>query len=279
MQWDGRTLGEWAKEAEGADAVINLAGRSVNCRYSAKNLKEMMDSRVDSARVVGQAIAQAKSPPPVWLQSSTATIYAHRFDTPNDEATGIIGGNEPNAPYKWVASIDIVKAWERTLDEVPTPHTRKIAMRSAMTMTIDKGSVFDVFMGLAKRGLGGRIGSGQQYVSWIHERDFCRAVEFLIARDDLSGPLNLASPNPLPQRDFAIHLCEAVRMGFRLPLPAWMLEIGCVLMKTESELVLKSRRVTPTRLLEAGFTFEYPTWPEACRELVSRSSKGRSAIW
>lgn len=273
VQWDGCTLGKWKEEFEGADVVINLAGQSVNCRYTEDNLKVMMDSRVDSTRIVGQAIAHANRPPPVWLQSSTATIYAHRFDAPNDEATGIIGGDEPNAPYKWVASIEIAKAWEKALNDAPTPRTRKVAMRSAMTMTIDKGSVFDVFQGLAKKGLGGRIGSGKQYVSWIHEKDFCRAVKFLIQRDDLSGAVNLASPNPLPQADFSLQLRNAVGAKVGLPLSTWLLEIGCALLKTESELVLKSRRVIPTRLIESGFKFEFPTWSEACKEINSRSTK------
>lgn len=268
ISWDGKTLGDWARSFEGADVVLNLAGRTVNCRYNESNLAQMMDSRVDSTRVVGQAIANCKNPPRVWLQSSTATIYAHRFDAPNDELTGIIGGDEPGAPYKWVRSIEIAKAWERTLFEAETPHTRKVALRSAMTMSPDAGSVFDVFRALARKGLLGTAGSGKQYVSWIHEEDFGRALEFLIERDDLDGGVNLASPNPVPNAEFCRILREAVGAKFGPPVPSLFLEIGAVFMKTETELVLKSRRVVPTRLLQAGFEFRFPDWAGAARDLA-----------
>lgn len=273
VHWDGRTLGDWATHIDGADVVINLAGRTVNCRYHAKNLRQMMDSRVESTRVIGQAIRAASNPPKVWLQSSTATIYAHRLDAPNDEATGILGGDEPGAPPKWVASIEIAKAWERTLDEAHTPHTRKVALRSAMTMSPDPGSVFDVLAWLARRGLGGRWGNGRQYVSWIHEHDFCTAVQFLIERDDFEGAVNLCSPNPLPQAEFARLLREAVGAKFGLSATAWMIELGTWALRTESELVMKSRRVVPGRLLEAGFLFRFPEWGSAAKELVGRLGK------
>jgi uncharacterized protein (TIGR01777 family) len=271
VAWDGKTLETWAEEFDGSDVVINLAGRSVNCRYNDANLKEMMDSRVDSTRVVGQAISQATNPPKVWLQSSTATIYSHRFDAPNDERTGIIGGEEPGAPRTWLASNKIAAAWESELEKAETPKTRKIAMRSAMTMSIDRGSVFDVLCGLARKGLGGSLGGGRQYVSWVHEIDFARAVTFLIDREDMSGPINICSPNPLPQKEFMRELREAVRAPFGLPATTWMVEIGTWLMRTESELVLKSRRVVPTLLLEAGFQFKHPFWAEAAKELGARA--------
>ena len=268
--WDGKTIGAWVAEIDGADVVINLAGRSVNCRYDAAHLKEMMDSRVDSTRVIGQAIAAATDPPKLWLQSSTATIYSHRFDAPNDEATGILGGDEPGAPPKWIASIKIAKAWEAALGEADTPGTRKVAMRSAMTMSIDRGSVFWTLAKLTKLGLGGRLGTGKQFVSWIHEHDFAAAVQFLVDREDIDGAVNISSPNPLPQAEFARNLCQALHVPVGLPALGWMVEIGCALMKTESELVLKSRRVVPGRLLAAGFQFRYPSWPEAAQELAGR---------
>lgn len=271
VKWDGATLGEWIREIDGADVVVNLAGRSVNCRYTEANLQEMMSSRVDSTRVVGQAIAAASRPPRVWLQSSTATIYAHRFDRANDEEEGFIDGGEPGSERLWDRSVEIAKAWEQALAEADTPHTRKVALRSAMTMSVDKGSVFDVLLGLARKGLGGSLGTGQQYVSWIHERDFGRALDFLIERDDLDGAVNVCSPNPLPQQEFAHDLRSAAGGMGAIPTPRWMIEIGTWLMKTESELVLKSRRVVPKRLLDAGFSFEFPEWAGACRELVARS--------
>lgn len=270
VRWDGRTLDEWAKEMDGADVVINLAGRSVNCRYTDANMKEILASRVDSTRVVGEAIAQAKIPPRVWLQSSTATIYAHRFDAPNDELTGIIGGDEPGAPPKWNASIAVAKKWEATLDEADTPQTRKIALRSAMTMSPDTGSVFDTLLNLTKRGLGGTIGSGRQYMSWIHEQDFCRSLEFLIDHDELTGPINICSPNPIPQSEFSRILRETVGVSIGLPATEWMIEICTSLLKTESELVLKSRRVVPTRLIDAGFQFDFPDWKMAAADLLAR---------
>jgi uncharacterized protein (TIGR01777 family) len=270
VSWDGRTLGSWASELDGADAVVNLAGRSVNCRYTAKNLEAMMSSRVDSTRVVGEAISRAARPPRVWLQMSTATIYAHRFDAPNDEVTGVIGGDEPDAPAYWKFSIDIARAWEKTQAEADTPQTRKVALRSAMVMSPDTGGIFDVLLGMTKKRLGGAIAGGSQWISWIHERDFVRSVELLLARADFSGAVNLASPNPLPQREFMAALGDAWGIRWGLPATRWMAEIGAFLLRTDTELVFKSRRVVPWRLLQAGFRFDFPDWPDASRELIAR---------
>lgn len=268
--WDAENLGEWAREFEGADAVVNLAGRSVNCRYTPENRREIMDSRVKSTRVVGEAIAKAKTPPRVWLQSSTATIYAHRFDAPNDEATGIIGGSEPNAPDTWKFSIDVAKAWEQATNEAETPNTRKVLMRSAMIMSPDRGGIFDTLLGLVRKGLGGTAGNGRQYISWIHETDFIRAVYWLIEHEKTAGAINLASPNPLPNAEFMRILRQSAGVGIGLPATEWMLGIGAVLMRTETELILKSRRVVPGRLLANGFDFQFPEWKDAARELVQR---------
>jgi uncharacterized protein (TIGR01777 family) len=270
VAWDGATLGPWARELDGADVVINLAGRSVNCRYTPANLDEMMRSRVDSTRVVGLAIAAAARPPRVWLQMSTATIYAHRFDAPNDEATGVIGGGEPDAPAYWARSVAIATAWERALADAPTTRTRKVAMRTAMVMSPDRGGVFDVLLGMVRKRLGGAIGGGRQYVSWIHDRDLVRAIELLIARDDLDGAINLAAPGPLPQRDFMAALRAAWGATVGLPATRWMAELGALVLRTDTELLLKSRRVVPGRLLAAGFTFEHAAWPRAAEDLVAR---------
>ena len=268
--WDGKTLGDWAGEVDGSDVVINLAGRSVNCRYNEENRRQMMDSRVDSTRVVGEAIAAATSPPPVWLQASTATIYAHRFDEPNDDVDGIVGGNEPDAPDTWRFSIDVATAWEDAANSADTPKTRKVLMRSAMVMSPDRGGIFDVMLGLVRKGLGGTAGSGRQYISWVHDKDFIRAVNWLIDHEDLSGPVNISSPNPLPNREFMHIFREA--WGTRLALPAfeWQLAIGAFLMRTETELILKSRRVVPGLLTDSGFQFEYPEWKDAAADLVER---------
>ena len=268
--WDARTLGAWAGEIDGADVVINLAGRSVNCRYTPANRAEILSSRLDSTRVVGEAIARAARPPRVWLQSSTATIYAHRYDAPNDEATGIIGGGELGAPDTWRFSIGVATAWERALADADTPRTRKVALRSAMVMSPDRGGIFDTMLSLVRRGLGGTAGNGRQYISWIHEADFVRAIRWLIEHEERGGAVNLASPNPLPNAEFMRVLRRAWGTHIGLPATRWMLEIGARVMGTETELVLKSRRVVPGRLLQAGFTFEHPEWTEAAEDLVRR---------
>ena len=277
VSWDGLTLGPWITELEQSDICINLAGRSVNCRYTPANRKSIYDSRVDSTHVLNEAIASLQQPPRVWLNASTATIYRHSLDCPMDEATGELGGNEPGAPDTWNFSIEVAKAWEEAFFFTPTPRTRKVALRSAMTFSPDHGGVFDVFLRLVRHGLGGTTGSGRQFVSWIHEADFIRAIELLIAQEDFAGVVNLASPNPIPNRDFMQALRQAWGTSIGLPATEWMLEIGTCLMRTESELVLKSRQVIPTRLLNAGFHFLFPAWPSAAQDLVDRWRKRAAA--
>jgi uncharacterized protein (TIGR01777 family) len=267
-------VGDWSTELEGADVVINLAGRSVNCRYDARNRAEIMSSRVRSTRAVGTAIAKSRRPPRVWLQASTATIYAHRYDAANDEASGIVGGQERNAPDTWRFSIDVARAWEDALEEAAVPSTRKVALRSAVIMVPSEGGAFATLMTLARRGLGGRAGDGRQYVSWIHDLDFVRAVQWIIGHDQLSGAVNVASPNPLPQEDFMRALRRAAGIRVGLPAMTWMLEIGALLLRTETELILKSRRVVPRRLVESGFTFRFPEWKDAVYDLVRRQEAG-----
>lgn len=269
-KWEGEKLGDWVSELDGAEAVINLAGQSVNCRYTPENRRVLIDSRVKSTRVVGQAIAQSQNPPRVWLQASTATLYAHRYDAPNDEATGIIGGSEPNAPDTWQFSIDIVTKWERELNEATTPQTRRVLMRSAIVMSPDAGGPFDMLLRLVRFGLGGRAGDGKQFVSWIHDLDFTRAVQWLIQHEKLEGPINLAAPNPLPNAEFMQTLRRSWGARVGLPSMRWMLELGAFLLRSETELILKSRRVVPGILLQAGFAFDFATWDEAARELCAR---------
>ena len=269
VAWDGETMGQWMTEFDGADVVINLAGRSVNCRYGARNRREIKASRVKSTRAVGQAIAEAVHPPRVWLQASTATIYAHRYDTPNDEATGILGGHEPNSPDTWRFSIEVAKSWEQAALEAVMPRTRQVLLRSAITMSPDRGGAFDYLLRLVRWGLGGKHGDGRQFVSWIHDRDFVQAIYWLIEHD-LSGPVNLAAPSPLPNIDFMRQLQSAWGIRIGLPATEWMLEVGTFLMRSESELVLKSRRVIPGRLSASGFEFEFPTWAEAAQDLCDR---------
>lgn len=267
VKWDGENLGAWTSEFENADVVINLAGRSVNCRYNPENRKVIKESRIKSTQVIGKAIAQAKNPPKLWLQSSTATIYAHRYDAPNDEFTGILGGQEPNSPDTWLFSIDVAKSWESTFDEIVVPNTRKVKLRTAIVMNPDKGGAFDTLLMLTRLGLGGTNGNGRQYVSWIHYKDFVQAIYWLINRQDIDGVVNIAAPNPLPNSDFMRSLRQAWGNPIGLPATEWMLELGAMILGTETELILKSRRVVPGRLLKEGFSFKFLTWPEAAKDL------------
>jgi uncharacterized protein len=274
VAWDGVTPGAWISDLEQSDICINLTGRSVNCRYTPANRRAIYDSRVQSTRLLNEVIASFNHRGPrLWINASTATIYRHALDRPMDETDGELGGNEPGARdtcATWNFSIGVAKAWEEAFFATPTPLTRKVAIRSAMTFSPDRGGVFDVFLGLVRHGLGGRQGPGTQFVSWIHEADFVRAVDLLIDREEFTGVVNLASPNPLPNCDFMRALRDAWGIRFGLAIPEWMLEMGTYLMRTESELVLKSRRVVPRRLLAAGFEFLFPDWPVAAHDLVAR---------
>jgi uncharacterized protein (TIGR01777 family) len=271
VAWDGREVTAWAAELDGADAVINLAGRTVNCRYTPANVEAMMSSRVNSTRAVGAAIAAAARPPRAWLQMSTATIYAHRFDAANDETTGRVGGDEPDVPAYWRRSVDIARAWEAAQQEGATPRTRKVALRAAMVMGAAPGGVFQVLSRLTRLGLGGPVAGGRQVMSWIHERDFVRAIDRLLADESLEGPVNLAAPQPLPQRELMAALRAAWGARVGLPATRWMAQVGAFFLRTDTELVLKSRYVSPGRLLAAGFTFDFPDWPAAARDLVAQT--------
>jgi uncharacterized protein len=282
VHWDGLNRGPWIQTLEGADVCIHLSGRSVNCRATAKNRKQLYDSRIGTTRLVGDAISVLDNPPRVWLNASTATIYRHALDRDMDELTGEIGGYEwiskrRRAPATWNWTIELVKSWEAAFFEAHTPRTRKVALRTSLVFSPAPGSVFEVFSNLVRASLGGKQGNGRQYVSWIHETDYARAVEFLIEHEDLDGPVNLSSPNPLPNREFMEALRDAWDMPNGLPAPAPLIKLGAFFMRTEPELVLKSRRVVPGRLLKAGFKFEFPAWSAAAQDLVRqwRANSGR----
>lgn len=275
--WNGRDLdATWLREIDGADVVINLAGRSVNCRYSEANRREIMDSRVQTTRLVGKAIAKCANPPALWMNASTATIYRHALDRPMDEATGEIGGHEPGIPSTWKFSIDVATSWEQAFFAAETPRTRKIALRSAMIMWPSRGGIFATLLNLVRIGLGGSAGSGDQFVSWIHGDDFIRALEFLISNQEFEGVVNVSSPNPLPQREFMRALRRVAGVGIGLPATKWMLEIGALFLRTETELILKSRRVIPGRLLQAGFAFQFREWSDAAHDLVGKICERRA---
>lgn len=274
--WNGRDLDDWASEIDDANVVINLAGRSVNCRYTAANRREIMDSRILSTQVIGQAIAQSARPPALWMNASTATIYRHALDRAMDEASGELGGAEPDAPASWRFSIDVARRWEQTFREAAAPKTRKVILRSAVVMSASSGGPFSMLSNLVRARLGGKAGEGNQFVSWIHELDFVHAIDFLIAHTSLDGCFNLCSPNPLPNREFMQALRRAHGIKAGLPATRWMLEFGAFFLRTETELILKSRRVVPRRLLEAGFEFFFLEWALAAHNLVQRRAHPKS---
>jgi uncharacterized protein (TIGR01777 family) len=275
VHWDGETEGQWTQALDGADVCINLAGRSINCRYTTENRAEIYWSRIGTTRLLNRVIANLADPPPVWLNASTATIYRHATDRPMNEGSGELGGYERiskrrRAPATWDFSVSVAKEWEASFFGTPTPRTRKVALRSAITFSPTAGNAFEILLKLVRFSLGGKQGNGGQFVSWIHEADFARAVDFLIDHETLEGPVNLAAPHPLPNREFMESLRDAYGMPNGVPTPSFAIEIAAFFLRTESELVLKSRWVLPDRLTAAGFEFEYPSWPAAAEDLVRK---------
>lgn len=282
VHWDSEEDGPWIETLEGADVCINLAGRSVNCRYHADNRAAIYNSRIRTAQLLNNVIASLAYPPRVWLNASAASIYAraldaNKVDLPLDEAADKLICNEPPeksepSMERWARSKDFISRvandWETAFFETATPRTRKIALRSGIVLSPAPGSVFAVLSNLVRLGLGGTQGSGRQFVSWIHEADFARAVEFLIDHEEMNGPVNTVAPNPLANREFMAALRWAWDVPNGLPAPSLAIKLGAFFLRTEPELVLNSSRVVPGRLLDAGFEFEYPQWPEAAEDLV-----------
>lgn len=233
---------------DGASLLINLAGKSVDCRYNAKNKKAIYDSRIDTTRILGEAVVRSKNPPPVWMNSSTATIYRHAEDRPMTENSGEIGTG---------FSVGIATSWEKTFFDFKLPATRQVALRMAIVLGKD-GGVMKPLSTLVRFGLGGHQGSGRQMFSWIHIEDLARIISFLQEHTEISGPVNCAAPNPVPNKTMMQALRKAMHVGMGIPSPKFLLEIGAVFIRTETELVLKSRWVIPERLLQAGFEFTYP---------------------
>ncbi|AKQ46797.1 NAD-dependent epimerase [Rufibacter radiotolerans] len=258
VYWDATTLGPWAQHLENADVLLNLTGKSVNCRYHEKNKRAILSSRVNATQVLGQALRLLKHPPKVWLNAASATIYRHAQDRPQDERTGEVGKG---------FSVEVCQAWESTFFGQETPGTRKVALRMAIVLDKD-GGVMPYFLNLARFGLGGRQGNGLQCFSWIHAQDLVESIDFLIAHQELEGVFNLASPRPVPNHHFMCAVRQALKAPFGLPATKWMLEIGALVLGTETELLLKSRWVVPTRLLEAGYRFKVNTIEEAVKLCV-----------
>ena len=274
IQWDGVTGGPWETELDGAMAVVNLTGRSVDCRYTPRNRKEILDSRIHSTKIIGAAIGRCPGPPSVWLNASTATLYTHTFGEAWDEN----GRREAVAEAKDAFSVEVGMAWEQALDDAQVPRTRKVAMRMAMVLGHARNSVFPVLRRLARLGLGGKMGNGRQYVSWMHIADYCSAVEWLINHEDMAGPVNLVAPHPLPNAEMMKILRRICGVPFGLPAPEWMLEIGAFFLRTETELIIKSRRVIPGRLLKSGFQFQFPEIEEAFRNLMEQPEVKKQAV-
>jgi len=281
VHWDGEQIGPWTEFLEGADICINLAGRSVNCRHNAANRQAIYESRVKSTRLLGEVIAGLSEPPWLWLNASAATIYRRvldedGIDLPVDE-TCELDADEPSDDVKgpaerWVKrkgfSARVARDWEAEFFRAETPRTRKAALRSAVVMSPTAGSAFGVLSNLVRMGLGGKQGNGRQFVTWIHEADYARAVEFLIEHEELDGSFNLAAPTPLVNQEFMAVLRWAWDVPNGLPAPWPAIKLGAMIMRTESELVLQSCRAVPGRLLKAGFEFEFPEWAEAAEDLV-----------
>jgi uncharacterized protein (TIGR01777 family) len=276
VHWDGEHDGPWTEYLEGADVCINLAGRTVNCRYHAENRQVIYNSRIQSTRLLGRVIAGLAHPPTLWLNASAIALYkrvvdTHRVDLPLDETSDVEEGERMGAAA-WSSSrgfmARVVRDWEAAFFGSGTPRTRKVALRGAIVLSPAPGSAFAVLSNLVRLGLGGRQGNGRQFISWIHQDDFARAVEFLIHHEELCGPFNIAAPNPLPNREFMAALREAWDVPNGLPAPSLAIHIGAFLLRAQSQLVLNSSRVLPGRLLDAGFHFQFPAWPEAAEDLV-----------
>ena len=282
VHWDGKNSGDWIETLEGADACINLSGRGVNCRYRADNRAAIYNSRIRTTQLLNQAISSLANPPRVWLNASAASIYKrtldeNKIDLPLDEASSKLEedelpGSVKQSTERWAIRKDFISRvasdWETAFFEAETTRTRKLALRSGIVLSPTPGSVFAVLSNLTRLGLGGTQGNGRQYVSWIHEADFARAVEFLIDHEEISGPVNMVAPDPLSNREFMAALRWAWNVPNGLPAPSLFIKLGAFFLRTEPELVLQSSRVVPTRLLDAGFEFEYPKWLEAAEDLV-----------
>jgi uncharacterized protein len=268
IKWNGENIGDWIEELENSTALINLSGRSVNCRYNKKNKQEILNSRIKSTKVLGKAISSCKNPPQIWLNLSTATIYEHTYENAHGE-NGII---KASVEAKDAFSIEVAKKWEESFQEIQCPYTRKIILRTAMVFGNEPGGVFSTLNFLSKIGLGGKMHHGKQMVSWIHADDFCRAIDFLIENQNANGIYNISSPYPLTNEEMMQHIRKYTKVPFGLPATLWMLELGAIFLRTETELIIKSRNVIPEKILNEGFVFTYPKFENALQEIYKGSS-------
>jgi len=257
--WDGKTTGEWVNQIERADLLVNLCGKNVNCRYTAKNKQEIFDSRLIPTALLNKVVGQMENPPKVWINSSSATIYRHAEDRPQDEPTGDIGTG---------FSVDVCKGWEQVFFETETPATRKIALRIGIVFGKDS-AIFPRLRNLVKFGLGGKQGDGKQYVNWVYEQDVASIMEYLLQKLEANGVFNCTAPNAVTNATMMRTIREAYKMPFGLPAPGWLLEIGAMLIGTETELILKSRWVAPKRLLDIGYKFQFTDFKQAIKACIN----------
>lgn len=260
LLWDGKTAGQWAKELEGADILINLAGKNVNCRYTEKNKKIIFDSRTNSIEALTQAAGYCKVPPKLWIQCASATIYRHAEDRPMTEENGEVGEG---------FSVEVCKKWEGTFwkETEQFRDMRRIILRTSLVLGKTEG-VFPRLRNLTRFGLGGKQGNGTQWVSWVHEDDVSAMIDWLSEHPEVSGILNCTAPEPIQNKEFMSIIRKAYKMPIGLPSPEWLLELGAIIIGTETELILKSRWVLPDRLLKAGFQFKYPDVKSAIDQIV-----------
>jgi uncharacterized protein (TIGR01777 family) len=257
VNWDARTLSGWEKELENTTVLINLAGKSVNCRYTKENKKEILWSRIQSTRILNKAVLNCTNPPKHWLNSSTSTIYRFSLDKQMDEVNGEIGND---------FSINVALSWEKAFFKTETPNTLKTALRTSIVLG-KKGGAFIPLKTLVKTGFGGKQGKGNQFLSWIHEEDFSNAIDFIIQKE-IVGVINVVSPKPIRNVDFMLKLRKAVGFPFGIPMNVFLLKIGSFIIRTEAELVLKSRNVIPKRLLDNGFQFKFGEIDKAFENLL-----------
>jgi uncharacterized protein len=244
---------------ENAEMLINLAGKSVDCRYNKKNKKEIFDSRINTTKILGEAILQCKNAPPLWINSSTATIYRHAQDRPMTESTGEIGSG---------FSVNVATNWEKSFFDFKLKNTRQVALRMAIVLG-KNGGVVQPIKNLVRFGLAGKQGSGNQMFSWIHIEDLYNIIIFVQQHKELQGVFNTSAPNPVTNKTLMQVFRKNLKMPLGLPTPKWLLKIGAVFIKTETELVLKSRWVIPESLLQAGVVFKYKTIDEALKNILT----------
>ena len=259
VNWNAKTFSGWETELENADVLINLAGKSVDCRYTEENKKEILLSRIQSTKILNKAVLNCKNPPKHWLNSSTSTIYRFSLDKQMDEIDGEIGND---------FSMNVAQSWEKAFFKTETPNTLKTALRTSIVLG-KNGGAFIPLKTLTKIGLGGKQGKGNQFISWIHEEDFANAVNFIIQKE-ITGVVNIVSPNPISNAEFMQKLQKSVGFPFGIPINAFLLKIGSFLIRTETELVLKSRNVIPKRLLDSGYKFKFGNLDIAFQNLLSK---------